>query len=271
MCAAGRRVHRRRGDRSPKLLGTPASRERYVRAPYTDHGRGHAGPAERVHARRRGRRWRTCSRPAGARCASRRRRGGRLWSTPHRCSRPQARDDIGRAVAGRSRPPTAAGLSAMLGAALPLGRHRAGRRHRGRRRGRPAGCCTGQRQRPRHPGLHHQGGDGGGGARGARALMHGSLLRSGSRSGTIVLVGGGDPTLAENRIPLLRLPAASHPRSARGERRTRAEGTGAPIPCGWTMTPHFTAGRTWHPAGPTATSVREMSHRSSRSRPTRAG
>ena len=45
-------------------------------------------------------------------------------------------------------------------------------------------------------------------------------------SGGIVLVGGGDPTLAVNELPLLRLPAARHAGRARGQHGPGAQGPG---------------------------------------------
>ena len=71
------------------------------------------------------------------------------------------------------------------------------------------GALLGQRGHDRHPRVHHQGGDGGGRARGARAQTRGSRTAVRQAGGTIVLVGGGDPTLAVNEYP-----SSDYPRPA---------------------------------------------------------
>ena len=71
-------------------------------------------------------------------------------------------------------------------------------------------------------------------------------------SGGIVLVGGGDPTLAVNGLPLLRLPSARHAGRARGQHGPGAQGPGR-HPCAARLR-HFPLHRpsTWHQDGPTA-------------------
>ena len=47
--------------------------------------------------------------------------------------------------------------------------------------------------------------------------------------GTIVLVGGGDPTLAVNGYPSSDYPRPATLAAARGGHRPRTQGTGAPV------------------------------------------
>ena len=67
----------------------------------------------------------------------------------------------------RPAPPTAAGLGAMLGAALPAADTGPGVGIEVADAQTGQVLYAGQRQRARHPGLHHQADDGGGRARGA--------------------------------------------------------------------------------------------------------
>ncbi len=108
------------------------------------------------------------------------------------------------------RDPSRAGRG--TGPAADLGRSRTARRDAGHQPGYRAGAVLQQRHRGLRPGLDHQGGHGGSGPVGPGAgrppAHHG-----GGRpdlAGSIVLVGGGDPTLAAGAPPASRVPAAGH-------------------------------------------------------------